>query len=234
MTKKMSEQYKGFLLVDKSIDYSSFYLIKLLRKLTSIKKIGHAGTLDPFASGLMILLIGKDFTTKSDQFINLDKEYFATLHLGVTTDTFDTEGKILSQSDTIPSLDQIKSALLSFNGTIEQMPPMFSAKKVQGKKLYELARKGIEIERKKVKLFVKTELVSYKYPYLNLNISCSKGTYIRSIADDLGKALDCGAHLSALKRTRIGPFELSKAISQEDLQAGKDFREYLLQNVDIT
>jgi len=221
--KETLESSKGILLVNKSPNYSSFYLIKLLRKLTGIKKIGHAGTLDPFAKGLMILLIGKEYTKQSDQFLHLDKEYKAKLKLGVATDTFDTEGKEVFTSDLIPTRKEIEDALLNYQGTILQTPPMFSAKKVKGKKLYELARKGIEIERKPCEVTVKTELLSYNYPYLELNITCSKGTYIRSIADDLGKDLGSGAHLVELIRTRVGSYKLENTVSQKDLEEGLSF-----------
>lgn len=209
--------HEGILLVDKPIGRTSFSLISALRKKTHIKKIGHAGTLDPFASGVMILLIGRDFTTKADTFINQDKEYEATLHLGIETTTFDPEGAITAQNGTIPALSQIEEALKAFQGTIQQIPPMFSAKKIKGKKLYELARKGIEVERQPVTLTVQTELLSYSYPELSLRIACSKGTYIRSIASDLGKALGCGAHLKKLTRTRCGPYLLKDCIDGKEL-----------------
>ena len=170
------------------------------------------GTLDPFASGVMILLIGKTFTSQSDTFIGQDKEYEAVVHLGVETTTYDPEGEITSTSAQIPTLAEVEEALKQFQGTIQQIPPMFSAKKIKGKKLYELARKGIEVERAPVTLTVHTELLSYNYPELTLKISCSKGTYIRSIASDLGKVLGSGAHLKKLTRTRCGPYLLKDCI----------------------
>jgi tRNA pseudouridine55 synthase len=181
-----------------------------LRKKTGIKKIGHAGTLDPFASGVMILLIGREYTRKADQFITQDKEYRATLHLGIETTTYDPEGETTATSSAVPTLETIEEALTYFQGEMMQTPPMFSAKKVKGKKLYELARKGIEIERAPCPVHIKTDLISYNYPHLELHITCSKGTYIRSIAHDLGKKLEVGAHLSALTRTRCGPYHLKE------------------------
>lgn len=222
MPKIASKFKEGILLVNKPIGKTSFSLITALRKNTGIKKIGHAGTLDPFASGVMILLIGKTFTAQSDTFIGQDKEYEATLHLGIETTTFDPEGEITAQSSAVPSLAQIEEALQHFQGTIQQIPPMFSAKKIQGKKLYELARKGIEVERKSVTLTVHTELLSYSYPELTLQISCSKGTYIRSIASDLGKMLGCGAHLKQLTRTRCGPYHLKDCIDGMELFRNAD------------
>lgn len=216
----LSELHKhgeGILLVNKPVGKTSFSLISALRKRTGIKKIGHAGTLDPFASGVMILLVGRTFTAQSDSFIGQDKEYEALVHLGIETTTFDPEGEITSQSDLIPTLAEVEEALKAFQGTIQQIPPMYSAKKVNGKKLYELARKGIEIERKPVTLTVNTTLLSYSYPELTLRIACSKGTYIRSIASDLGKALGCGAHLKALTRIRCGPYHLQDCLDGREL-----------------
>ncbi len=208
----------GILLVDKAAGCSSFHLVSLLRRLTKVEKIGHAGTLDPFATGVMVMLIGRDYTKKSDTFLSSDKAYRATLQLGITTDTYDIEGQILSRSDLIPTQEQIETALLQFQGTISQIPPMYSAKKIGGKKLYDLARKGITIERQPVQVTLQIQLVSYRYPFLELDISCSKGTYIRSLAYDLGQTLGCGAHLFELKRTRSGSFHLAECISQEMLK----------------
>lgn len=211
------ELREGILLVDKPIGKTSFSLIGALRKKTGIRKIGHAGTLDPFASGVMILLIGKTFTAQSDTFIGQDKEYEAVVHLGVETATYDPEGEITATSTQTPTLLEVEEALKQFQGTIQQIPPMFSAKKIKGKKLYELARKGIEVERAPVTLTVHTELLSYNYPELTLKISCSKGTYIRSIASDLGKMLGCGAHLKKLTRTRCGPYLLKDCMDGKQL-----------------
>jgi tRNA pseudouridine55 synthase len=140
--------------------------------------------------------------------LNQDKEYLATIHLGITTDSYDTEGQIIAESLLIPSRSEVEEALLKFQGTILQIPPMFSAKKVEGKKLYELARKGITIERQAATVTLHSELIDYSYPYLKLKVQCSKGTYIRSLAYDIGIELTCGAHLSALTRTRSGSFTL--------------------------
>lgn len=208
---------EGILLVDKPRGKTSFSLVAILRKTTGIQKIGHAGTLDPFATGVMIMLIGKPYTRLSDQFLGQDKEYEATLRLGVETDTFDSDGKVIAESDEIPSLSELEKGISQFQGTILQTPPMFSAKKIHGKKLYELARKGIEVERKAVEVKVSTELLSYTYPYARLRISCSKGTYIRSIAHDLGTLLGCYAHLEALTRLRSGPFLLKDCLNGSQL-----------------
>lgn len=203
---------EGILLVNKPRGKTSFSLISSLRRLSGIQKIGHAGTLDPFATGVMILLVGKTFTRLSDHFLHHDKEYQAKVHLGIQTDTFDCEGQVLAQSSHIPSLTDIQNALKNFQGTILQTPPMFSAKKVKGKKLYELARKGIEIPREAVPVTIETHFLSYNYPFLELKITCSKGTYIRSLAHDLGIQLGTGAHLTELTRTRSGPFTLEECV----------------------
>ncbi len=208
----MSEDVGGILLVDKPKNKTSFSLISSLRRLLNIQKIGHAGTLDPFATGVMVLLIGKKYTRMSDQLLTTDKEYIATALLGIETDSYDCDGQVTAQSDFIPSLEALKVALESFQGEVLQTPPMFSAKKKNGKKLYELARKGITIERTAVPVTLQTELLKYEYPYIQLRISCSKGTYIRSIAHDLGCLLGCGAHLSALRRTRSGNFHIDNCI----------------------
>jgi len=208
----------GLLLIDKAKGSTSFRLVSLLRKLTKIDKIGHAGTLDPFATGLMVMLIGREFTKRSDEFLTCDKEYEATMHLGIATDSYDIEGEVTSRSDLIPTLADIEAVLPSFQGKISQIPPMFSAKKIAGKKLYELARKGITIERKPAEVTVQINLISYQYPELKIHVACSKGTYIRSLAHDIGAALGVGSHLSALKRTRSGSFNLADAISQEQIQ----------------
>jgi tRNA pseudouridine55 synthase len=160
----------------------------------------------------MVMLVGRHFTRLSDQFLLKDKEYVAEVFLGKTTDTYDCEGEVVARSDLVPSLEDIQRALESFQGEILQIPPMFSAKKIQGKKLYELARSGKEIERAPVKVVVDTHFISYHYPYLHLRVRCSKGTYIRSIAYDLGVKLGCGAHLSNLVRTRSGTFNLENCL----------------------
>lgn len=209
---------EGILLVNKAKKRSSFSLVALLRKITHVQKIGHTGTLDPFATGVMIMLLGKQYTIKSDQFLNMEKEYLATLYLGKVTETFDSESPILDFSDKIPSLEEIEESLPSFNGSMLQTPPMYSAKKVKGKKLYHLARKGIIIERAPVKIELTTTLLSYSFPFLKLKVKCSKGTYIRTLAHDLGQKLGCGAYLSDLNRTRCGPFLIEHCLDHSLLE----------------
>jgi tRNA pseudouridine55 synthase len=206
------EALQGILLVNKPQGITSFSLIRSLRRLTGIKKIGHAGTLDPFATGVMIILIGRDYTRLSDKLLLQEKEYLATVSLGVTTDTYDCDGKVVARSKKIPTQDEVDQAISRFQGEIEQIPPMYSAKKIRGKRLYELARKGETVERSPAKVNLQTEILSYSYPSIKLQVSCSKGTYIRSIAHEVGQLLGCGAHLSKLNRTRSGAFCLEKCL----------------------
>ena len=207
-----TELKEGILLVDKPQGKTSFSLIRSLRRLTGIKKVGHAGTLDPFATGVMILLLGRDYTRLSDKLLLADKEYIATVHLGVTTDTYDCDGKITASSKKKPTQLQVEKIISQFQGEMDQTPPMYSAKKVKGKPLYKLAREGIEIERKPCKVHVSITILSYDYPDLKLSVSCSKGTYIRSLAHDIGEKLGSGAHLTQLQRTRSGSYTLAECI----------------------
>ncbi len=208
---------EGILLVDKPKDKTSFYLVHVLRKITGIQKIGHAGTLDPLATGVMVMLIGSNYTRKTPLLIKHGKEYETTVLLGKSSDTYDVQGEIKEVSDRIPTLSEIKLQLTHFQGKILQTPPMFSAKKQNGKKLYELARKGIEVERPPVEVEVSVKILSYEYPYLKLSITCSSGTYVRSIAHDLGTLLETGGLVYDLIRTKSGPFNLSECTPLENI-----------------
>jgi len=219
---------EGLLPVCKPKSNTSFSLVSMMRRLTGIRTIGHAGTLDPFAEGVMLLLIGRKYTQMSNQFLNQDKQYLATVHLGITTDSYDTEGQVTASSPLVPTLEEVERALLKFQGTILQTPPMFSAKKVDGKKLYTLARQGITIAREPSTVTLHIQLLRYTYPLLELNVTCSKGTYIRSLAYDIGLELQCGAHLSALTRTRSGAFTLAQCCDGAKLmQPGYDWKQFL-------
>jgi tRNA pseudouridine55 synthase len=208
---------EGILLVDKPRGKTSFAIIAALRKILSVQKIGHCGTLDPFATGLLVVLIGRNYTKLSDTFLGHDKTYLAELYLGKETNTYDCDGEVVSSSALVPTLDELKSCLTRFQGKVLQVPPMFSAKKIDGRKLYELARKGIEVERQPVEVTLACELLDYSYPYARIKVSCSKGTYIRSIAQDLGQRLGCFAHLSSLSRIQSGSFSLDNAIDGASL-----------------
>jgi tRNA pseudouridine55 synthase len=211
----------GFILINKPPEITSHGVVDKLREITKIKKIGHAGTLDPFAQGLLILGIGREFTKKLSIFQKKDKEYVATLRLGAESDTFDKEGKIAEKKvEKIPERKEIEEVLESFLGEIFQTPPIFSAKKIKGKKLYELTRKGIKVEPKpqRVKIY-KISILEYNFPYLKIKIKCSSGTYVRSLANDLGKKLGCGAYLEELIRTKIGEFSIEKAVEISKLSS---------------
>jgi len=227
---KNKKRYKrgGFILINKPAGITSHDVVDKLRKITKIQKIGHSGTLDPFAEGLLILAIGGEFTKKLSDFQKMDKEYIATLKLGEISDTFDLEGKILRVNfQGIPPKSEIKKVLSAFWGKIEQIPPIFSAKKIKGRKSYELARKGISVnlEPQKVNIY-KISILDYSFPHLKLKIKCSSGTYIRSLAFDIGQKLGCGAYLSALARSRIGKFSLKDAVLLSDLNS-QNWENYL-------
>jgi tRNA pseudouridine55 synthase len=203
---------QGLLFIDKPAGRSSFSLIPALRHICGEKKIGHAGTLDPFATGLMVYLVGKTYTRRAEEFSAADKGYEVLIRLGIATDTQDVEGQVTMTSEAAaPSFDQVMKVLESFQGFSEQIPPMFSAKKQQGVRLYELARKGAEVVRPACKVHMKIELLSYDYPWLRLRIDCTKGTYIRTLAHDIGVKLGVGAHAYELRRIRSGSFLIEQA-----------------------
>jgi tRNA pseudouridine55 synthase len=208
---------EGILLINKQKNKTSFSIVSILRKLTKIKKIGHAGTLDPFARGVMIMLIGKNYTKKSNLFTSLNKTYLAKIVLGKKTLSFDSESPPFLFSDKVPSLDEIENVISKFQGKISQIPPMYSAKKIKGQKLYNLARKGISIKREPIEVDVEIEILHYCYPFLDLKVKCSKGTYIRTLADDIGEKLKCYGYLKELTRTSIGSFHLKECVDQEIL-----------------
>ena len=223
----MKEQFLNgeIILIDKPLDWTSFQVVNkirwLIRSTFGIKKIkvGHAGTLDPLASGLLILCTGK-MTKSIEQFMGQEKEYTGTFTLGATTPSYDLETEI---DNTFPT-DHITEELLhntldQFVGTIDQYPPVFSALKKDGKRLYEFAREGIEVEIPTRKVNIRSfELTQKAIPKVDFKVICSKGTYIRSLVNDFGKALNSGAHLSALRRTRIGEFNIEQAVSIEDFE----------------
>jgi tRNA pseudouridine55 synthase len=203
----------------KPVGWTSFDVVKKIRGLTKEKKVGHAGTLDPFAEGVLIIGTGRD--TKKLTNISSDyKSYIATLALGEETDTMDTEGKIIAKSE-IPKLstDIINNVLNEFLGKQQQIPPMFSAKKIGGKKLYELARKNIEIDRKPKDIDIKEiDLVDYSENNIIFKVTCSKGTYIRVLGSDIAKMLGTVGHLSKLVRTSVGEYLVEDANQIEEFE----------------
>jgi tRNA pseudouridine55 synthase len=208
----------GFIHINKPSSWTSHDVVAHLRRITGVKKIGHAGTLDPFATGLLIVGVGREATRELDKFLKQDKEYIAELHLGASSDTYDLTGKIEEADSTPPQEDEIKNILNKFTGPQDQIPPMYSAKKIDGKKLYELARQGKEIEREPSKIIIhEIKLLNFDYPSLEIRVACSSGTYIRSLAHDIGQELGMGAYLEKLKRTKIGEHDLKNAIELDKI-----------------
>ncbi len=210
---------EGILLVDKCIKYTSFDVVRLLRTFLGIKKIGHAGTLDPLATGLLVVLIGK-YTKFSNFLLNNDKEYIATLKFGIGTDTDDIYGKeIICGDPSIITEANLKLSVKKFCGYISQIPPTFSAIKVNGERAYKLARKGKKFKIKSKQLIVKKfDILNFNCPFLDFRIKCSKGTYIRSIARDIGNELGVPAHLISLRRIASGSFTIKDALEQNQLK----------------
>lgn len=210
----------GILLLDKPVGITSNAALSRAKRTIGIKKAGHAGTLDPMASGLLVLCFGQ--ATKVAAFLlDADKTYEAEVRLGVTTDSEDAEGKVLDRKS-VPVFEeaQIEAALKRFRGPIEQIPPMHSALKHKGKRLYELARKGESVERPPRSVVIHSlELTRRDEETLCLRVSCSKGTYIRSLARDIGEALGCGAHLAGLRRTASAPFDIADAVGLTALES---------------
>jgi len=206
----------GFLNVDKPKGMTSHDVVDEIRKLVGREKAGHTGTLDPEATGVLSIAIGK--ATKVIQFLKDGKEYRATMRLGITTDTQDITGKVIAKSEVVNIAEEkIRKVFKNFLGKIEQIPPMVSAVKVKGERLYKLAREGKEVERSKrtVEIY-RLDLLNYEPPDITLEVSCSKGTYIRTLCHDVGKILGCGACLKSLRRTRSGIFTLKKSRSLEE------------------
>lgn len=209
----------GFLNIYKPKGMTSFDVVAVLRKITQIKQIGHTGTLDPFAAGVLPVCIGK--STRLIEYLQDDKEYLAIVQFGVETDTYDSEGQIITSGGKKVTEKDVKTALAAFEGEIEQIPPIYSAIKVKGKKLYEYARQGLDVEIKPRKVFIsKIELEEFNFEkqQAKITVACSKGTYIRSIAYDLGKKLECGAYLAELERTKAGNFLVADSVKLEEIQ----------------
>lgn len=215
---KPSLTLNGVLLIDKPYGCSSFDVLRRLKYHFGIVKLGHAGTLDPLATGLLVVVLGKA-TKLSQSFMCSQKEYTGIIQLGVETSTYDSEGEIVStHSVEGVTKDQVQTTMQAFLGDQYQQPPMFSAKKKNGVPLYKLARKGQEVEREPnfITIF-KFEMEHFSLPNITFRVTCSKGTYIRSLAYDLGKRIGCGAHLTALRRTRSGSFSINDAIPLDEL-----------------
>ena len=214
----------GFLLVDKPEGWTSFDVVAKLRKITGVRKIGHAGTLDPFATGLLIVAVGRAATRQIDQYVKLDKTYETTIRMGYTSTTHDPEGELTAvddggKYDAWPDKERMEKAISeAFTGPLKQIPPMHSAIKVNGKKLYELARQGKEIERKPREVTIyEFDVHDYKEAILTATLRVSSGTYIRAIARDIGEYFGLGAYCKQLRRTKIGDISINDAHQITDI-----------------
>ena len=210
----------GVLLVDKPGDHTSHDVVARLRGKLRMKKVGHAGTLDPMATGLLIMLLGKA-TRVSQYLISLDKEYEGTVELGKTTDSQDAEGEVM-ETRPVPALSEadVRTAMNGFLGDQYQMPPMYSAIKIDGVPLYKKARKGEDVVREPRFIRVMSwDLLRFASPHIDFRLRCTKGTYVRTLANDLGARIGCGAHLSALQRTATDRFNVSQALTLEQIEA---------------
>lgn len=220
----------------KPVGKTSFDIVRLVKQLTRQKKVGHGGTLDPLASGVLPICIGQ--ATRVTEFLaEADKSYKADLVLGVSTDTYDAEGQVIATRDSSGvTRELLEEALKSFRGAIDQEPPMYSALKHEGKRLYQLAREGVVVERKKRSTMIyKLELADWAHPVVTIEVECGRGAYIRSLAHDIGEALGCGAHLKSLVRLSTGPFDIRDSVGIEDFSvaAEQDTWQELLYPVDF-
>jgi tRNA pseudouridine55 synthase len=207
------------LLINKPMHWTSFDVVRKIRHLTRTRKVGHAGTLDPLATGLLIVCTGK-FTKRINEFMAKEKAYSGSMILGATTPTYDLEREPgnFKEFDSI-SINTIQDAVITFTGEILQIPPAHSAIKKDGKRVYELARKGIEVKLEPRKIFIKDfQLINIEMPKIMFGVVCSTGTYIRSLAHDFGAHLGCGAYLSSLVRTRIGEFDLAESMTIDEFE----------------
>jgi tRNA pseudouridine55 synthase len=217
LPKKIRVPVHGVLLLDKAAGHSSNDVLIKAKRLLNAQKAGHTGTLDPFATGLLPLCFG-EATKFAQDLLEADKTYETVVHLGVSTDTGDTEGRVIATREVDVTREQIDAVLSRFRGEIDQIPPMYSALKRDGKPLYEYARAGVTLEREARRVTIHLlEFIDYQAPYLSLRVSCSKGTYIRVLGEDIGAALGCGAHLQALRRTQVGSLRLDKAVTLDML-----------------
>lgn len=216
----------GLVLLDKPQGMTSFLAVAQVRRLFGEKRAGHTGTLDPMATGVLPILLGRA-TRLSDMLLEADKSYTAEILLGTVTDTLDITGNVLETHDVNITDSQLEHALQSFRGVIYQKPPMFSALKKDGVRLYDLARKGVDVERESRRVEIKElTLIERSENTFKISITCSKGTYIRSLADDIGKMLGCGATMSSLRRTATGGFNISDCVTLDSLRENPD--EHLL------
>ena len=217
--KRIRDLVDGVLLLDKPVGLSSNDALIKTKRFMNAKKAGHTGTLDPFATGLLPLCFG-EATKFSQDLLEADKTYDTTVHLGITTNTGDTEGETIATGDVNVTREQIEAVLAQFRGPIMQVPPMYSALKRDGKAYYEYAREGITLEREaRPVTILALDFISYEAPFLKLSVTCTKGTYIRVLGEDIGHALGCGAHLNALRRTQVGALTMDGMVTLEQIGA---------------
>src|SRR5476651_972193 len=231
--KKIRDLVDGVLLLDKPVGFSSNDALIKAKRVLNAKKAGHTGTLDPFATGLLPLCFG-EATKFSQDLLEADKTYDTTVHLGLNTDTGDTEGLVIQTRAVDVTLEQIEAVLEQFRGEIAQIPPMYSALKRDGKPLYEYARAGQTVEREARNVTIHVlDLIACALPDVTFRVTCSKGTYVRTLAEDMGETLGCGAHLVALRRTGVGALTLEHAVTLDTLaEAAPAERDSWLQPVD--
>lgn len=209
---------ENILNINKPKGPSSFAVVAAVRKKTGVKKVGHAGTLDPLASGVLVVAVGREATKKISEIVGKEKEYVAEIKLGLVSSTDDEEGTKSAVSDYQPSSQEVAEAISGFVGEIQQVPPQFSAIKVSGRPAYKSARRGQKLELAARTVTIKQiELMEYNYPVLRIRVVCGPGVYIRSLARDLGEVLGCGAYMSDLVRTRVGEYRIEDAVDVSDL-----------------
>lgn len=217
---------QGMLLTDKPAGWTSFDVVNYVRHIVANAegkkpknvKVGHTGTLDPFATGLLVLLIGKEYTRKAEGLTKLDKTYEMTMRLGQTSTTGDPEGELMDVSGAVPSLDALQAAVSQFSGVISQVPPAFSAIKIDGQRAYKLAREGKEVVIEPRSVTVnRLQIIDYSYPDVKLVADVSSGTYIRTLSVDIGRVLKTGAYTTELRRTKVGDFDIKDAVQVEGL-----------------
>lgn len=223
MERKIIRDYnkimEGILIIDKPVGWTSYDVVNFIRRRFKIKKVGHAGTLDPLATGVLVVLLER-YTKLFKRFSSEDKEYEGTLRLGISTDSQDANGKVISKREiSSVSRDDLEKAFAEFSGEIEQIPPMVSALRYKGKRLYKLARQGKEVPRKPRKISIyKFQLTNFNPPDVDFFLSCSKGTYVRTLCHDIGELLGCSGHLLKLRRIKSGDFSLGNSIGIEELK----------------
>jgi tRNA pseudouridine55 synthase len=208
----------GFIIIDKPAGLTSHDVVNFIRNKFKMQQVGHAGSLDPMATGVLIILLGK-WTKHFSEFVNFYKEYLVTMNLSATTTTGDAEGKILQEFQySQVNIEDVYKTFKDFTGELKQVPPMVSALKSKGQRLYDLARKGIELERKPRTIYIKSiELIKFYPPSIDFKVVCSKGTYIRSLCQDIGKTLGCGGYETFLRRMRVGDFNVEQAILLDNI-----------------